>query len=172
VGDRRVGKKNLIATLFSRPFREDYEASPVRSWCKGVATFGAEEISVGAVVFSGLESIQSLENYDKQPTAVIFVYDLTHLESFEHIQQWMSPVRRLLGRLKIGPIPIFVVGTKRDVVDEPVGAAVGGKRRSRGQIQFMEVSAKRGDNTPQLVEAILTAQVEPQGDPGKKRRAK
>jgi small GTP-binding protein len=175
VGDRRTGKKNLFSRLFWNEFSEVYKPrSGIQYMYYGVGAIGDQRVRVAIIPFSGAEGLEQLQRSRAPADEVVVVYDLSDPESFERIQQWMSAVRGFLRRSRETPpsVRIFVVGNKLDLTSESSAVAVSKPTNRRGDLRFIDVSAKRGDNIDVLFDAIAKWPAESWPDAGKGRRSK
>jgi GTPase SAR1 family protein len=164
VGDRRVGKKNLFYRFCNQEFREAYEPAP--------GNISREGWQLRATVYSGPEGIEAIAKGNDQPISILLVYDLANPESFSHIQQWMTAVRNFVRRSGQKDVRMFVVGNKCDLISEATGVSVPKIASRRGDLPFIDVSAKRGDNLKILLEALMSAPTKAPADDPKKRRSK
>jgi len=127
-GDGGVGKSTMIHSILTR----DY--------------FPASGITIGVDISIHREAVVALNEIDQQPTgteselslllfdlggqeqfhfihtafiigakAATIVYDLTKPETFDNIPHWID-----LFETEYPSIPIFIVGTKRDLVSEEI----------------------------------------------------
>jgi small GTP-binding protein len=155
VGDRRAGKKNLVWRLLSREFCETYAGAPGQSLHRGTRDVDGVTVRILASVFSGPEGMAALAKYDNHAGSILCVHDVNNPESFEHLQRWMSAVRGPVRR-STGPTPrVLVVGNKTDLISTAGVVPVAKQARRRGNVQFIDASAKRGDNVQVLFDAIF-----------------
>eukprot|EP00954_Amorphochlora_amoebiformis_P023253 1358833-Amorphochlora_amoeboformis.AAC.1 len=78
-------------------------------------------------------------NADEHSFRIIMVYDVTSMESFEHVDEWLNEVDRFANENTCK----LLVGNKADLTEErKVAADTARALAQRLNIQFLETSAK------------------------------
>jgi len=107
-----------------------------------------------------------LPTYSKGSSACLFLYDITSRESLQSLPVWLEIVRKNAGN-----IPVFLIGTKKDLEDHRVVTTV--EAFEAGKVNsvrdHIELSAKTGEGvdlsfkkiTELLVEQSKTMKEEP-----------
>ena len=91
--------------------------------------------------------------YYQRAEGILLVYDITNLKSFENIDIWMKRIDENARE----NIPIILVGTKADLVDDrEVVKEEGEKKAMAYQIKFFEVSARENSEVEKCFEELLT----------------
>ena len=96
-------------------------------------------------------------SYYKSAHAIIILYDITELSSFEHIKNWMEEIEKFgkPGVLKI------IVGNKKDLEDKrQVSKEMAECFAEKNRIKYMEVSAKNNINIEDLFTHIVKTLLE------------
>ena len=100
---------------------------------------------------AGQERQNSLtKSYYNGTEVVIIVFSLTDKKTFEKAGEWYDQAKRSAE----DSATIIVVGTKADEPARTVTAAEAAAFAKSHQIQYFEVSAKTGDGTDKLMDAI------------------
>ena len=86
-------------------------------------------------------------SYYKGAHAIVIVYDISDLNSFEHVKSWMNDIDKFA---KEGVFKILV-GNKSDLVDKRQVSKEKGKQLADSYgIPFLETSAKNNENIEKL----------------------
>ena len=94
-----------------------------------------------------------ISHYYRNVHAIVFVYDVTKLESFENIAYWIEESNKNLEKQNV---PRILVGNKCDLVDECVVRTNEAQRfADLHQMPLFETSA-RDDSNHDHVESIFT----------------
>ena len=148
LGDISVGKTNLMTRFSSDTFSINSKATI------GVDV-AAKSVKLGPYLFrlqlwdtSGQERYKSFTAaYFKDANGVIFVYDITHRPSFDHIQSWYQLG---LDGTSANKVAMMLVGNKRDCqAKREVSQAEGEDFAKKLGVPFFETSAL--DNLNQCV---------------------
>eukprot|EP01013_Petalomonas_cantuscygni_P037989 TRINITY_DN68961_c0_g1_i1.p1 TRINITY_DN68961_c0_g1~~TRINITY_DN68961_c0_g1_i1.p1 ORF type:complete len:246 (-),score=35.32 TRINITY_DN68961_c0_g1_i1:208-945(-) len=184
-GDCGVGKSNLMLR-----FTTGTDYTPVSQTTLG-AGFGHKYVdvpagqtpsgepavrSVKALIWdtAGQEKYRSITQlYYRGANAALLVYDVTKVDTFEHIESWFSDVLRSCGNQNI---VIALVGNKVDLVDAPGTASArevptdrAQRYAARNNLLFWETSAVADINVAEAFEGVLARVVEtmpPPAPPG------
>ena len=143
VGDPSVGKSNLLMKFAHNKFTEEYQATI------GVE-FGAKNIEFNNQIYriqiwdtAGQENFRSITRaYYKNSVCAMVVYDITNLESFQHVQNWIEDIQNQSPKT----VTIVLIGNKIDLEDKRViSYDEGNEFAIKNGIIFAETSAKTGD---------------------------
>ncbi len=156
VGDTGTGKTFCSWRLSGSAFH------PLQTYCGPtvnvrtcLVTLDDVQMKVQIWDTCGLERIASIRSscYSKQ--GIIALYDTTSLESFDHMQYWMSEINKYSHPEAV----VMLVGNKCDLSEEKeVDYATARNFADEHNLTFFEVSAKDGTNT-ELVLMSLVAQI-------------
>ncbi|XP_036966859.1 ras-related protein Rab-33B isoform X1 [Acanthopagrus latus] len=125
IGDSNVGKTCLTYRFCGGTFLKNPEATIGVDFRERTLDLDGEIIKLQIWDTAGQERFRKsmVEHYYRSVHAVIFVYDVTSLSSFESIPEWIEECRRH----SVGPmVPRIMVGNKCDLRDRrevPTSAA-------------------------------------------------
>ena len=148
VGDPSVGKSNLLMKFAHNKFTEEYQATI------GVE-FGAKNIELNKQIYriqiwdtAGQENFRSITRaYYKNSVCAMIVYDITSMETFQHIQNWIEDIRNQSPKTVL----IILIGNKIDLEDKRViSYDEGNEFAIKNGIIFAETSAKTGDGIEEI----------------------
>ena len=101
--------------------------------------------------------------YTRDANIIMFVYDITRKESFNHIPDWYND----LTNVKFEDVILVLIANKIDLNDKrEVNKEEGEKYASEKNMIFEEVSAKTGDNFPELFYQKIFEQIANKFKPG------
>ncbi|TNV73895.1 hypothetical protein FGO68_gene6971 [Halteria grandinella] len=97
---------------------------------------------------AGQERYRSVtRSYFRGSLGVILVYDVTSLDSFNHVQQWLTEARQFSRQ----EATFMIVGNKKDLVSQRVVEMTeGAKFALENECLFMECSALSGENIEEV----------------------
>ena len=143
VGDSSVGKSNLLMKFAHNKFTDEHQATIV-------VEFGAKNIEIDHQLYrlqiwdpAGQENFRSITRaYYKNSVCAMVVYDITNMESFKHVQNWIEDIRNQSPKTVL----IILIGNKIDLEDKRVvNYDEGNDFANKNGIIFGETSAKSGD---------------------------
>ena len=89
--------------------------------------------------------------YYNRADAVLVVYDITRLNTFKNVQNWLQTVKL---RCKEN-VPVILIGNKTDLGGvRKVSTSSGRKRSEAGKTNFIETSAMTGENIVNCFEKL------------------
>lgn len=145
IGDSAIGKSCLMHRMCHNEFTEDHEVTV------GVE-FGSLLIKIKEVPFklqiwdtAGQESFQSITKiFYRGAHAVLLTYDLTNMNTFNHLLKWLKEVRSQAEPDSL----IFLVANKKDKEsDREVAFEKGESFAQEHKLAgFFETSARTGEN--------------------------
>ena len=116
VGDGAVGKTSLIKRYTTGSFEKDYIATLGMQFSKYEEEVSGEIVELLLWDLAGQETFSALrDRFFKGSSGAIIVFSLApeDLESWEHLDKWLSNIKEACGR-----IPIILFGNKADLVDQ------------------------------------------------------
>ena len=153
LGESGVGKTNLINIVTGIDFNENERST-------GSSAFSEKKLNVRGKVYPiklwdtiGQEKLRTLTKlFYNDSKIVIFVYDITHKQSFEELKNyWVKDVEEKLGK----DIIKAIVGNKIDLfVNEEVTEEQGKEFAKSVNAEFLLTSAKT--EGPKKFEDLLT----------------
>ena len=146
VGSSGVGKTSLIRRYTENRFVETYiETLGVEFAVKRIQL---QEYNVELKLFdtAGEEQFGPLRPYYYRGAhGVIIVFDTTRRSTFDRVPEWLKQVY-----INCGTIPCLLVGNKIDLQNRVVSTNEAEKHNNCKNLQYIESSAKTGDNVEHL----------------------
>ena len=142
IGDSGVGKTNLINVSLGRTFNEKENSSLSASYSKKVITINNEKYVLSLWDTIGQEKLRTLSKlFFKNSKIVIYVYDITNLESFNGLESWNKDVKEMLG--DDDKIIKAILGNKQDLyLNEKVAEDIARNYAKTLKAKFKLTSAK------------------------------
>ncbi|MFX1298218.1 MAG: Rab family GTPase [Promethearchaeota archaeon] len=155
IGDPTVGKTSLMLKYTEKKFNELY-----------IPTVGVQvSIKKVPIIVEKYEQLVDLNIWDiaghskfqqirkifyEGANAFLCLYDCTNEASFQGVQPWIRDIRRVVGK-----IYGILIGNKVDLVKERViGESEGMELAAKLNLDFMETSAKTGENVETLFKQL------------------
>ena len=154
IGDSFVGKTNFLTQYVNGKFTEEYNSTVgIEFKDKIIYINNKRKIRLQIWDSSGQErfksmSIQVIKNSD----AVILVYAINDINSFNSLDMWLS---KLNDATDLSKKPIIIVGNKSDVNDRKITYEEGKKYAESKGYNFYETSAKSGDHIEEAFNDIF-----------------
>ncbi|MGQ4891164.1 MAG: Rab family GTPase [Candidatus Njordarchaeia archaeon] len=150
VGDYAVGKTSLCKVFSGEMFKKEYKPTIGVDIFTRIASI-TDNFKVRFQIWdmAGQERFKHVMlDYFKGAKAGAVVFDITRLETFESVEEWVQNVRKYSGL-----IPLILVGNKLDLDDERIVASEEGEELAEklNLIGYLEASAKLNKN----VEAVF-----------------
>ena len=162
VGESGTGKTSLINIAMGMKFVEGTELST------SAATFVTKIIKIGGKSYTlnlwdtiGQEKFRSLTKiFIKDSKIVIFVYDITRLDSFKELNYWFKTIQDVLGDTAV----LGIAGNKHDLfMKEEVKEEVAEKYAEDKGVPFKLTSAKNPLSFNTFLEDLLKKYIEKSG---------
>ena len=155
LGSSGVGKTNLINTCVGLKFDEKFESTSSGSYMQKNMMIKNKKYEINLWDTAGQEVYKSVTKiFVKGSQIVIFVYDITSLQSFKDLDEWIQMSKELLE----GNYICGILGNKRDLfLDEQVPEEEARKYAEEKKMHFALVSAK---DEPKGLEFFLKELIE------------
>ena len=162
VGESGTGKTSLINIAMGMKFVEGTELST------SAATFVTKIIKIGGKSYTlnlwdtiGQEKFRSLTKiFIKDSKIVIFVYDITRIDSFKELNYWFKTIQDVLGDTAV----LGIAGNKHDLfMKEEVKEEVAEKYAEDKGVPFKLTSAKNPLSFNTFLEDLLKKYIEKSG---------
>ena len=147
VGDMGVGKTSILERYSEDTFTEAQKATLKLDIVGKMMMVGDKSIKLQIWDTVGCEAFRSLtQAYYRSASAIVLVYDVTNLRSFQHLSQWISDIDRL------GPDNLLrvLVGNKSDMEQRVVTSDMAAAFCQQHDIIYLETSAKNSANITDL----------------------
>ena len=162
VGETGTGKTSLINVAMGMKFQEGVEAST------SAASFVTKKINIGDKEYAinlwdtiGQEKFRSLTKiFIKDSKIVIFVYDITRLQTFKELDFWFKTIHDVLGDEPV----LGIVGNKKDLImKEQVNEEKAQKYAEDKNVPFKLTTAKNSMGFITFLEDLLKKYIEKTG---------
>lgn len=144
IGDSGVGKSCLLLRFADDNFTDSYISTIGVDFRFRTITIDDKTVKLQIWDTAGQERFRTITSaYYRGADGIIMVYDVTSLESFDHVEEWLSEVDRYANE----STSKLLVGNKADLIEEkqvPEETAQGFAEKL--QIPFLETSAKTATN--------------------------
>ena len=140
IGMSGTGKTNIIKALVNKPFEENNDSTLTSSFVGKNVTINKKNYQLEIWDTAGQEVYKSLTKiFIVDSKIVIFVYDITHEDSFEELDYWIKTVQDILGKS-----PVYAIfGNKKDLyLNEKVDEEIARKKAEEIGAYFKLTSAK------------------------------
>ena len=153
LGDSEVGKSCFLMRYSDNVFVENYMATIGLDYkLKYIQLESGEMIKVQLWDTAGQDRYRTIaKNYYKGSHGILLLYDITKVNSFENIREWIKDIREEVYEKAI----IFIIGNKIDKIEErKVSTEQGEKLAQEFNLPFFEASAKSGENVDEIFKAL------------------
>lgn len=151
IGDSGVGKSCLLLRFADDAFTESYISTIGVDFRFRTVKIDKKTVKLQIWDTAGQERFRTITSaYYRGADGIIMVYDVTSMDSFEHVNDWLKEVNRYAseGTCKL------LVGNKSDrTIDKVVTTEQAKEFADELGIEFLETSAKSAKN---VEEAFLT----------------
>lgn len=151
LGDTSVGKTNLLFRFIENDFIESHLSTIGFDFKSQVVTL-EDNTSIKLQIWdtAGQERFMAItRNLFLRAQGILLVYDITEINSFNHIKTWIESIRNVSEVM-----PIVLLGNKSDMEEKRKVTHEEGQRLAQEyNLQFLETSAKENSN---VREAFIT----------------
>ena len=146
IGDSGVGKSCFLLQFTEGNFKEDHNVTIGVEYGAKILKVNTRYIKLQIWDTAGQESFRAItRSFYRNAHGVILMYDLTRLESFENLKDWLREVRQNSDP----DTTIYLVGNQLDLAEEEreVQTEVAGAWAKENNLDgFSEASAKTAEN--------------------------
>lgn len=156
LGDRCVGKSNIIFQYTSNKFDQYYITTIYKEEFSKTVTFGNKKYNLYFTVTSGDPQYQGdYTNIYKSCDFFVLVFDLTVIQSFEKIKEILNnEIIQYFNLYRDNCSNVIVVGNKADLKSRRVSYDQVASFFSKYFIEYFEVSAKNNTNLGKVFNKI------------------
>ena len=163
LGDGGVGKTTLINRYLTGVFKDQLDITIGVDFYVKKLQLNALRVSLQIWDFAGEDRFRFiLPTYLFGAVGAIFIYDITRFSSFRNFNRWMQVFEE--GRKENGTkIPLLMVGNKKDLDYKRVVSFDDARAivdSYDGIQEYLECSAKSGENVPFLFERLANLIIE------------
>jgi len=144
IGDSGVGKSCLLLRFADDNFTDSYISTIGVDFRFRTIVIEKKTVKLQIWDTAGQERFRTITSaYYRGADGIIMVYDVTSLESFDHVEEWLSEVDRYANE----NTSKLLIGNKADLIDEKqVTEETAQKFADKLGISFLETSAKTSTN--------------------------
>jgi len=151
IGDSGVGKSCLLLRFADDTYTESYISTIGVDFKIRTVELDGKTIKLQIWDTAGQERFRTItSSYYRGAHGIIIVYDITDVESFNNVRQWLFEIDRFASE----HVNKLLVGNKSDLENKRAVTTASAKEFAEGlDIPFLETSAKNSTN---VEEAFLT----------------
>jgi len=153
LGDSGVGKTNIIKRYISNIFTTDTKATVGVEFFTKTYKVNEDILKLEIWDTAGQERYKSITSaYYRGSRGALLVYDITRIETFNDIENWMTEVKEKVE----GSLKILIIGNKTDLKDERKMSIETALNKARKlNVPLMETSALDSTNIKKAFESLL-----------------
>ena len=154
LGDSTVGKTCFLMKYTDKTFQDIHMATIGLDYrLKSMKLKSGKNIKLQIWDTAGQDRFRAItKNYYKGSHGIILIYDVTNVQTFENVKQWVSQIREEASANVI----IYIAGNKIDMEEErKVNKEEGEKLAEELGFPFVETSAKSGININETFEDLV-----------------
>jgi Ras-related protein Rab-8A len=154
LGEQAVGKSSLLMRYTDNEFHLNIMGTGGMDLKRKKIIIDNEDVKVMIYDTAGHERFRSIAKTQyKGSQGVILIYDVTEKKSFDRVSHWVDSIKENSDTQNV---EILLVGNKIDMVKERVVAFAEGNELAKNfGINFMETSAKTGENVESAFFTII-----------------
>ncbi len=155
LGDSSVGKTCFLLRYCDKSFQDVHLSTIGLDYrLKTITLKNNKNIKLQIWDTAGQDRFRAItKNYYKSANGVLLIYDISNLQTYENVKNWISQIREEANPNVI----IYLVGNKIDLPKEKrvVNIEDGEKIAEEFEIKFKEASAKSGTNVNEIFEELV-----------------
>ena len=155
LGNSAVGKTSFLMKYIDNSFTLTYTTTlGIDFKQKKIKLKDGRDVRLRIFDTAGQERFKAVSvSFIKKADGVILIYDISDIESFEAVDNWIKSIREI-GKDKL---PIILVGNKCDLSDDKrqVSLKEGQDKANEFNIPFYETSCKEGINIKEVFEKLI-----------------
>ena len=155
LGDSTVGKTCFLLRYCDKTFEDAHLTTVGLDYrLKSMVLKNGKNVKLQIWDTAGQDRFRAItKNYYKGANGIILIYDVTNLQSYENVKNWIAQIKESANQNVI----IYLVGNKIDIKEEDrcVKTEDGKKLAEEFKLPFFESSAKIGININEIFEQIV-----------------
>ena len=159
LGNSSVGKTCFIYKYFYNKFRSRLNSTfGIDYWSKNIELPSGQTITLRIQDTAGQERFRCISsNLVKMADGILLMYDITNIETFEAITEWVKSIKDIKG----DDFPILLIGNKCDLEDKRKIAKEDGEKQAKDNgFLFFETSCKDNINIQETINALVNKIIE------------
>ena len=150
IGDSHVGKSSIMTQFIDKKFNYNHDMTIGVDFSSTIINIDKRKIKINIWDTAGQEAFRSItRSYYKASAAIILVYDITNIQSFNSLNRWYDEIKNNINST-YNP-QIILVGNKADQeVKRQVSYDTGNDFATRYNMLFFETSAKSSHNIDKI----------------------
>ena len=154
LGDSTVGKTCFLMQYTDKSFQEAHMSTIGLDYrLKNLQLKNGKNIKLQIWDTAGQDRFRAItKNYYKGAHGILLIYDVTSLQTYENVKNWITQIRE-----EASPhIVIYIIGNKIDMVEErKIKTEEGKQLANEFHLQFFETSAKTGQNVNETFDSLV-----------------
>ena len=155
LGDSSVGKTCFLLRYCDKSFQDAHLSTIGLDYrLKTLTLKNKKSIKLQIWDTAGQDRFRAItKNYYKGANGIILIYDVTNLQTYENVKNWITQIREEANPNVI----IYLAGNKIDIPEESraVKTSDGQKIADEYQLPFKETSAKDGMNVNEIFQELV-----------------
>ena len=155
LGDSTVGKTCFLLRYCDKTFQDAHLSTIGLDYrVKTMTLKNKKNIKLQIWDTAGQDRFRAItKNYYKGANGIILIYDVTNLQTYENVKNWITQIRE-----ETNPnVVIYLAGNKIDIPEEErvVKTEEGKEIANEYKLQFKETSAKDGINVNEVFQELV-----------------
>ena len=155
LGDSSVGKTCFLLRYCDKSFQEAHLSTIGLDYrLKSMKLKNGKNIKLQIWDTAGQDRFRAItKNYYKGANGILLIYDVTNIQTFENVKNWISQIRE-----EANPnVVIYLVGNKIDLEKETkvIPTIDGQNMADEYKLLFKEASAKEGINVNEIFQELV-----------------
>ena len=155
LGDSSVGKTCFLLRYCDKTFQDAHLSTIGLDYrLKSMTLKNKKNIKLQIWDTAGQDRFRAItKNHYKGANGIILIYDVTNLQTFENVKNWITQIREEANK----NVVIFLAGNKADLPEESraVQKEDGQKMAEEYNMPFQETSAKEGINVNETFQELV-----------------
>ena len=155
LGDSSVGKTCFLLRYCDKSFQDAHLSTIGLDYrLKTLTLKNKKNVKLQIWDTAGQDRFRAItKNYYKGANGIILIYDVTSLQTYENVKNWITQIREEANPNVI----IYLAGNKIDIPEESraVKTSDGQKIADEYQLPFKETSAKDGMNVNEIFQELV-----------------
>ena len=155
LGDSSVGKTCFLLRYCDKSFQDAHLSTIGLDYrLKTMTLKSGKNIKLQIWDTAGQDRFRAItKNYYKGANGIILIYDVTNVQTFENVKNWISQIKE-----EANPnVVIYLAGNKIDLPEDTKTVATdeGQKMADEYKLLFQEASAKAGKNVNEIFQELV-----------------